>query len=416
LAFVADNGRKPKPEVEIQDLPMPDLFPREVFRLRTVARSIEAALLELSEDEFWVRAHFEPSKRGRTGGGHCFGELVDYENGKPVAKLEAVIWNDDFQRIEAKLRRLGQADALAGSREICCLCSIRFHVLYGLRLQIFDVDAQTGDSQIEQNRRKILEAIQREGLLDKNKGRPLPAAPLRIGLITARGTAALADFVHTLEVSGYAFRVLLAPAPMQGPSTCREVSAALRHLVARKVDLVCIIRGGGSPIDLACFDDLKLARDVANCPVPVWVGIGHEIDVTALDFVAHLRHKTPTAAAEALVARVRTLDERLTYARQRLDESARRRIELSLRELKTKEERIRQGVVRLLERTAERLSEKEHRLAALLPERMLARGYSVTTDESGRIIRAAEEVSDGQTIFTRLAAGSLESVVRGRKL
>lgn len=395
---------------------MPDLFPREVFRLRTVARSIEAALLELSEDQFWVRAHFEPSKRGRTGGGHCFGELVDYDDGEEVAKLQAVIWKSDFDQIQAKLRRHGQADALAGGREITCLCSIRFHHRYGLRLHIFDVDPQTGDSQIEQNRRKILETIQREGLLDKNKQRPLPAAPLRVGLITARGTAAFADFVHTLEVSGYAFHVLLAAAPMQGASTCREVSAALKRLVARKVDLVCIIRGGGSPVDLACFDDLPLARDVANCPVPVWVGIGHEIDVTVLDFVAHARHKTPTAAAEALAARVRALDERLSYARQRLEEAARRRIDLALKELKTKQGRIRQGVMRLLERSAERLTEKEHRLAALLPERMLARGYSVTTDQSGRIIRAAEEVSDGQTIFTRLAVGSLESVVQERKL
>src|SRR5262249_19720750 len=133
---------------------------------------------------------------------------------------------------------------------------------------------------------------QGEGLLERNKATKVLRAPLRIGLITSANTAAYADFTKTLVGSPYGFEIFLAAASMQGQTTSAEVNAAIHKLIQTQVDLICLVRGGGSALDLAWFDDEAIARTIAHCPLPVWVGIGHEIDVTVPDFVAHTSHKT----------------------------------------------------------------------------------------------------------------------------
>ncbi len=326
----------------------------KIHRLRVVTARLKALLLDATKKNFWVRAQLV-SNKGNRQGGHFYGELVDIDdNGQTLAKMRVVIWRAEYQKIRQKLLDDGQPDALEGNREICAYCAVRFHEVYGLQLQVFDVDPTFGESHIDRNRRQILEKLQREGLLDKNKTTELVAAPLRIGLITSANSAACADFTKTLGASPFSFKTLLVPAAMQGQATANEVVAAIGTLVASRVEVICLVRGGGSPMDLAWFDDEAIGRAIANCPVPVWVGIGHEIDLTVPDFVAHTPHKTPTAVAEALVERIRVLDNDLALFRDRLLEVFSRRMELADRSIVQNRNGLQQGTRKHLEIQNER--------------------------------------------------------------
>ena len=314
--------------------------PRKVFRLSAITSRIRDLLLEASAKQFWIQSQFVVDKTGV--GGHLYGNLIEVDpRGKTVAKIRAMIWSSDLELIQRKLRASGLPDTLRESGEICALCAVRFHEVHGLSLSIFDVDPNPGESHVERNRRVVLERLLRDGLLERNKSISLTAVPLRIGLITADGSAALADFRQTLVRSPFGFQVYLAPAAMQGDATARSVVAAVNRLLTLKVDLICIVRGGGSPVDLAWLDDESIARAVAQCPIPVWVGIGHEIDHGVLDFIAHQSHKTPTEVAKVLVDRLLVLAARLDSAGERLRDVCERRTALAVQHI----ERLANGLV-----------------------------------------------------------------------
>jgi exodeoxyribonuclease VII large subunit len=321
----------------------PSARPPTIFPLRAVTARIKSILLEATRKAFWVRAHLIV-KRGGQGGGHFYCELVDLdEEGKPVAKIAAVIWRSKYVAISQKLRDAGVPDALANNNEICAYCSLSYHELYGLSLHIHDVDPTFGEAHIDRNRRLILERLLREGILNQNKTTTVPAATLRVGLITAAGSAALSDFEKTLTNSPFGFRLVLAPATMQGENTEKEVLAALKLLIALQVEVICIVRGGGSQVDLAWFDNERIARAITSSSIPVWVGIGHEIDTGVLDHVAHTSFKTPTAVAEELVRRLKDLHIRLGVAADRLNDRTSTQILLRTRDLERKIEGLLQG-------------------------------------------------------------------------
>jgi exodeoxyribonuclease VII large subunit len=341
-----------------------------IFRLRAITGRLKSILLDATQKQFWVRAQLVPDKVNRMRG-HFYGELADIdEDGRTVAKMRAVIWRGEYERIKQKLADDGQPDALNGNREICALCAVRFHEVYGLQLQVFDVDPNFGESHIERNRYRILQKLRAEGLLERNKTTTLVRASLRIGLVTSANTAAYADFTKTLGGSPYAFKILLAASAMQGQMTSAEVVAAISSLIQAQVDVICLVRGGGSPLDLAWFDDEAIARAIAHCPVPVWVGIGHEIDVTVPDFVAHTSHKTPTAVAETLIERIRSLDKDLAIARERLVDACNRELDLAQRSIGQYVNGLLQGARKHLEIYSERFLGQVSKLEASLEARM----------------------------------------------
>lgn len=473
--------------------------PPKIFPLRAVTARIKAILLEATTRRFWVRAHLV-SKQAGFRSGHFYCELVETDGGgRQVAKISAVIWKSSFDVINRKLQAAGAEDALKGNKEICAYCSIEYHDVHGLKLQIHDVDPTFGEAQIDRNRRLILERLKAEQLLVRNKALKLPAAVLRIGLITSQDSAAFSDFTKTLSASPFAFKVILATASMQGERLEEQVLAALQALIRLGVEAICLVRGGGSQVDLAWFDNERIARAIANSPIPVWVGIGHEIDVGVLDFVAHTFFKTPTALAESLVGRLKDLDDRLTIAESRLMDLVHRQLILTARELHRKAQglqqgarkhldfhmsqlelqvsNIRNGVASATNRSNSRLqemtgrlrasvshalrgrtksleaklqeikiatdhildghavllerSERQFRLARyerrltvaaqivdgqqtrlenLRPEKMLRRGYSITRDSSGTIVKSTASIEAGQRLVTQVADGYVESV------
>ena len=235
------------------------------------------------------------------------------EGGKIVAEVNAVLFPDVRQAIEYKLHRAGDPFRLEDEVTVRVLVQVDLYVPWGAyRVVIKDLDVAYTLGEVARRREEIVRKLTKEGLIDRNKSLPFPLVPLRVGLITSLGSDAEKDVLKTLRESGYAFQVTVHGARVQGPHTEASVLNALDWFRARagEFDVVLICRGGGSRTDLAWFDSEALGRAVATFPLPVVVGIGHEEDFSVLDHVGW-RAKTPTAAAQLLVHRVRETLEHL---------------------------------------------------------------------------------------------------------
>jgi exodeoxyribonuclease VII large subunit len=308
------------------------------------------------------------------------------------------------------------------------------------------------------DRDRVLRALAAEGILGRNAALDLPLVPLRIGLVTSGGSAAYRDFLHELEGSPYAFRVAHCDVRVQGAAASRRVVWALRRLARLDVDAIAIVRGGGARSDLAPFDAEIVARAITEMPVPVLTGIGHETDRTIADEVAHTSAKTPTAAAAVLVERVDGYVERLGFVAQRVAQRARSATTLASREVHGVGRRLRRAVPAVLAREARlhhdqrrraafagrrgteaaaramaareralvtsarrelrgdtlRLDSIEARVRALDPRRVLERGYTITRDEDGRLVRSPDAVAAGDRLVTETGAGEVHSRVEER--
>jgi exodeoxyribonuclease VII large subunit len=234
-------------------------IPKAIFPLSAVTRRLKELLLEVESKQFWVQAQFIPENSGQATAGHCYGQLVENgANGRTIARMRAVIWRSARVRIEQKLQHAG--GLLTQQQEICALSAVRFHPVFGLSLEISDVDPTLGVSLLEKNRHEVLERLRVANLLDLNKGIALPVAALRIGLITASGSAALADFTKTLLLSGFSFRISFVPATMQGETSPAQVIKAIRLLERQDIDVICLVRGGGSaPVEKHPFAEYRAA-------------------------------------------------------------------------------------------------------------------------------------------------------------
>lgn len=241
----------------------------------------------------------------RSSGGHVYFQLVQKDaNGQPVATMRANMWAGTVRSLSARYHEK-MRQVLANGNEARVLVSANFHEKYGLSLNVSDIDPdyRKDSSQVQA---QILAALKREGILEKNKGLEMPWPVQRVAVISAPGAAGYGDFMNQLAQNqcGIVFYTKLFESVMQGEKVSASVRSALTEIesMADLFDCVVIIRGGGATTDLVGFDDLQLARAVAGCMLPVIVGIGHERDNTVLDFIAHTRVKTPTAAAEWLIA------------------------------------------------------------------------------------------------------------------
>jgi exodeoxyribonuclease VII large subunit len=430
----------------------------------------------------WVAGEVQRIKQGTRG--HVYFELVEKGGDDSiVGKLDAVIWSADFQRVKRMLAATGQR--LAEGTQIRCRGNLDFYGAGGrLQLTVREVDPTFTLGLLELRRRETLAALTAAGLLERNRSLALPELPLALALITSEGSAAYHDFLSGLRESGYGFRVLFVHAAVQGRDAEREVVSALRVLAgmagtpAGRIDCAVVIRGGGSRTDLAAFDSRAIAEAIAQAPFPVLTGLGHEIDRSIADLVAHTALKTPTKVAEFLVERVTRLDlaveelrralrrealaplararealgraERgVSLARLRLagagahvEEHARALARLgrsALRVARRRGEEVRGRLVLAVPRALER-GERERRrraervcgaarghlrearatlqglerLAAQLdPQRTLERGFSITRDAGGRLLRHPGQVASGAALMSRLAGGLLHSRVVG---
>lgn len=254
-----------------------------------------------------------PSARG-----HLYFELVEKgERDEIVGKLEGVIWKGDLLRVQRILGASGQR--LTDGMQVRVRGSLDFYAPAGrIQICVRDVDPAFTLGLLEQRRRETLAALSAAGLLERNRGLPLPDLPLDIALITSHGSAAYHDFLSGLRESGYGFRVIFVHASVQGKEAEREVVSALASLAGLPIGLAVLIRGGGARSDLAVFDSRTIAEAIARAPFPVLAGLGHEIDRSIADMVAHTSFKTPTKVAEFLVEQVARRELAIEDLRRRL--------------------------------------------------------------------------------------------------
>ena len=303
-----------------------------------------------------------------------------------------------------------------------------------LSLKVSDIDPQFTLGDITAARDAVLARLSAEDLIGRNGRLPMPVMPLRIGVVTSIGSAAWHDFRDEIARSGFGFHLLGIDARVQGDQAEAMVAAGIATAVAHAVDVVVVIRGGGARNDLAAFDSEAIARAIATCPVPVWTGLGHEIDRSVADEVAHTAHKTPTACADALVdliaaraqaaeglwtAIAATATTRVAAQGAALANRASRVAARTHQAVVRSDERLRARTERLvrvgmmLDRAESGLVERSRRVELLDPARLLERGWSITTDADGRPLRSIAQAPVGAALSTRVADGTVTSTVTG---
>lgn len=397
-----------------------------------VRRSLEQCL----PDEYWVQAELS-EVRVHPATGHCYVEFVqkDPRSNNLVAKARGVIWNNVFRLLRPYFEESTGQVFTAGIK-VLVQVSVGFHELYGFSLTVHDIDPTYTLGDMARRRREILKQLEEEGVLTLNKELPMPELPRRVAVISSATAAGYGDFCHQLTNNprGYYFHTELFAAAMQGDRVEESMLAALDSINSRAddFDVVVIIRGGGATSDLSCFDTYLLAAACAQFPLPIITGIGHERDDTVLDSVAHARVKTPTAAAEYLIARMDEAADRLNdlavrlyegvtarlkwernrlqQCRNRIPTASVRRVSSAKLELLTARKDLHRSVEAVLARHRHKLELLKQRLADASPDKLLARGYSITLKD-GKAVKDAALLSPGDRLVTQLYRGEVQSVV-----
>ena len=396
-----------------------------------VRRSLEQCL----PDEYWVQAELSDVRTNSTG--HCYLEFIqkDPRSNNLIAKARGTIWANVYRLLKPYFEE-STGQAFVSGIKVLVQVTVSFHELYGYSLTVQDIDPTYTLGDMARRRREILKQLEEEGVLTLNKELEMPVLPQRIAVVSSPTAAGYGDFCHQLKNNsrGFFFHTELFPALMQGDRVEESVLSALDAILNRQEDFdaVVIIRGGGATSDLSGFDTYLLAAACAQFPLPIITGIGHERDDTVLDSVAHTRVKTPTAAAEYLINCMDLAADELEVLISQLHESVRSRLTEEHRKLISYRNRIPSAVVRrvsdaklallttrkdislavqtLLSRQRHRLELLQQRLADASPEKMLARGYSITLKD-GKVVKNGDVLQLNDEIVTRLYQGEIDSIV-----
>lgn len=390
---------------------------------------VKGVLSQAFEGGLWIQGEIE-GFNGR--GKHTYFTIVERESGKKAA-VSIAIFEYQMRHIKPLLtkHRLELADGikvrLYGTPDI--------YVDRGsFSFKVTNIDPRFTLGDLAGQRDEIVQRLKTRGLYEANKLVPLPVTPLRIALITSIGSAAHADALHELEASGIGFEVLVHDVRVQGVEAVPTVVAAIEQAGARSdIDVVMLVRGGGSKTDLLAFDSEEIAAAIGMCPLPVFTGIGHEVDTSIADEVAHRAYKTPTACAAGVVQLVQefvqstedawsqislTASELLSDAERSLNETVqavKNAVVLALNEsahaLRAAADRVRRRPIEVLSLATHSLKSASDRLRLLDPVNTMARGWSITRDANGKAIRGVSALKQGQVITTSFADGDATSTV-----
>lgn len=403
-----------------------------LFELNAMVRSfVEGS----AEEAYWVHGEL---LEGRAGyGGHFYGELVEKNEltGAIVAKARITIWARVYNMLALRFQaETGQS--LRAGIKVLLKVKLSFSELYGYALNVVDIDGSYTLGDQARRRQEILHRLEEDGIINDNKTLPLPTLLKRIAVVSSASAAGYGDFCRQLLENewGLAFRVQLFPAVMQGQHVPESISAALMQIAdeADLWDAVVVIRGGGATSDLSDYDSYPLAACVAQHPLPIIIGVGHDRDETVLDHVAHTSVKTPTAAAAFILehqleqlsmlrdlqqriplaasTRMQGEDRRLALLRQRLPSVVALRLQREHQRLERSSLLLPISASRVLTQEKHRLELLSQRLESLNPELLLKRGYTITLHD-GKIVTHASQLVPGQSIVTRLQDGEITSVI-----
>ena len=362
-------------------------------------------------EHYWVRAEIA-SISERT---HCYMELIEKaDNGILAAKMRATCWSNIYHLLSAYFaQETGQS--LHIGMQVLLEVSIEFHPVFGLSLNIWNIDPTYTIGDLAKQRQSTIRQLTEDGVMDLQKSHTIPSLPRRIAVISSADAAGYDDFCDQLLKNrlGFAFQPILFPAIMQGETATRSIIQALASIADQEEewDIVVIIRGGGASTDLTCFDDYTLASHCAQFPIPIITGIGHTRDVSVVDMVVHTSVKTPTAAAEWLIARIAQQVEVLNHWQLRLQHSTQNMLHREQNRLSNYLQRLTSATHRLLTLEKNKLTLLQKTIELHSPERIFKMGYSLTTI-NGKTLKSIEDVKTGDILTTYLQDGNIQSIVK----
>ena len=382
------------------------------YTLHTLNALVREAIAAELPDEYWVEAELSECRESR---GHCYMELVekDETSNTPVAKASAKCWKQTWAMVQPYFERTTGQPLRAGMKVLLKVYP-QFHEAFGFSWIVTDIDPNYTLGDMAQRRQQIIAQLKAEGVFDLQRELVIPRFCQRIAVISAATAAGYGDFCRQLEENEYGlvFYPTLFPAVMQGEQVEQSVIAALNRINghADDYDVVVIIRGGGSTSDMSGFDTLSLAENVANFPLPIITGIGHDRDECVLDMVSNTRVKTPTAAAAFLIAHLADTLQHLNDLQQRLSFMLTMFKTNFEHQLDQRDERICHAIQQRITQERHHLEMVEQHTALLDPALLLRRGYSITLFH-GKAVRDPQQLKAGDEIETRVEKGVIMSRV-----
>ena len=403
-----------------------------LYQLNTLVADV---ISNMMAHAYWVEAELSEA---RESNGHCYMELIEKEEGGnvPIARASAKCWRNVWSMIKPYFMRITGQTIHAGMK-VMLQVHAQFHPQYGFSWIVDDINPEFTMGDMMRKRQEIIRQLKAEGVFDLQHELRLPMFTQHIAVISSETAAGYGDFCNQLMNNEYGlfFHAKLFPAVMQGEQVEQSIISALDAINQQVEDYDCvvIIRGGGAAADLSGFDTLLLAENVANFPLPVITGIGHERDESVLDMVSFQRVKTPTAAAAFLIDSLAATLSRVESAQTAIIDGVKRKIErenMRLQHLsshipvlfsvvRTKQEgRLERMIQQLISGIKENINRSNHhlellsqRMELLDPTLLLKRGYSITL-HNGKAIKSQKELKKGDIIITRLANGEVESVIK----
>ena len=419
------------------------------FSLYELNSMVRQAIDQTMSNEYWVEAELSECRVNR---GHCYMELVqkDEHSNTPIARAQARCWQNTWSLLEPYFEQATGQKFHAGLKTRLRVYP-QFHEAYGFSWIVTDIDPTFTLGDMARRRQEIINKLKKEGIFDLQKNLDMPLFCLNIAVISSQTAAGYGDFVNQLADSPYDFSTRLFPATMQGEQIEQSIISALNKIYEAYethetnmahnsyepytplFDCVVIIRGGGATADLSGFDTLALAENVAQFPLPIITGIGHDRDESILDMVSHTRVKTPTAAAQYLIGNLDTTMQRIDTCQERIMLYTTSKMETEKLRLMRLSERIpslfslvkvqqdarldalatnlTSAISLAIEKQCHQLQLLEQRAKALDPALLFKRGYSMTLYQ-GRLLRQADSVIPGTEIETRLEKGTIISTVK----
>ncbi len=429
---------------------------RQVFSLLEVTQSIERTLSKRYTRSYWVKAELAKINHYPRSG-HCYPDLVDKPDGTVVAKMRANLWKDDYQRINEVFLEVTK-EPLKDGINILFNARINYHPIHGLALQILDIDPHYTLGDMIREKLETIRKLKEEEIFDRNKSLKLPLLPKRIAVISVDTSKGYSDFRNKIDKNpfGYRFFYMLFPSLLQGDKAVNDMLKQLARIrkVKAHFDVVAIIRGGGGDVGLNCYDNYKLAKEIALFPLPVLTGIGHSTNETVVQMVAYKNNITPTDVADYLIQQFHNykvpLDERerkiIEFAQQILKDQSNYLmtsgnsiireskfiLDKSKQSLSGFQSSVRNNSANILQTNRTGLSQHtkmftiqlknlirqknsdldqlEDHVRMLDPKNVLKRGYSITS-LNNKAILSPDEVRKGDILITELYSGKIKSIV-----
>lgn len=383
---------------------------KDYLELTELLARVKESVEDAFPDRYWVKA--EISSWSPRANGHCYLNLTQTDRGKPVADIRAMIWKWNYPMLKTFFEQeTGQS--LQAGITVLVRVQVSFSEMFGFSLFIDDIDPAFTVGEQALAKKKAIEKLTAGGYLEMQQELVLPRLPYRLAVITSKTAAGYGDFRrHLLEnEAGYAFRLDLYEALMQGEQAPASIISALLEAQEQPCDAILILRGGGSEMDLACFDDYDLAVAIATCAAPVITAIGHDRDFHLADLVANRSVKTPTALADLFLDAYAAEDTLLDGLESRIRRAVADRLGGMARKVDSLAQRLRFAASARIDRARAALDLKEALIRASDPRKILSQGYALVTGGDGKILKSVAPVAAGDRIGIRFTDGTVRATV-----